>query len=184
MSQSASSKSTTISHHSRKMNRCTTTPPPTENFIASPPPSTGSAVSNLYRCLQDATDRIVQQSVEHSTPSLAPLQLSHSHQSEAPLLFQSSPILLQDKLSEESFPLRDQPLSLETTAKESLRSWSLRLKSSNSFWDAYLEQSFGNKNYWNLNGQHPSRNRALTQLSNHSFRKWTNFLSFNRRSLL
>ena len=58
----------------------------------------------------------------HSTPSLAPLQLSHSCQSEAPLPFQSSPILLQDESSEESFPLRDQPMSLEITAKETLKS--------------------------------------------------------------
>ena len=70
MSQSASSKSTAISHHSRKTNRCTT-PSPTENIIASPPPSTGSAVSNLYRCLQSATDRIIQQSVDTLYPFIS-----------------------------------------------------------------------------------------------------------------
>ena len=52
------------------MNRCTT-PPPTENIIASPLPSTGSAVSNLYRCLQGATDRTVQQSVDTLYPFIS-----------------------------------------------------------------------------------------------------------------
>ena len=70
MSQSASSKSTTISCSSRKMNRCTT-PPPTENVVAPPLPSTGSAVSNLYRCLQSTTDRIVQWSVDTLYPFIS-----------------------------------------------------------------------------------------------------------------
>ena len=52
------------------MNR-RTTPAPTENIIASPPPSTGSATSNLYRCLQSATDRIVQQSVDTLYPFIS-----------------------------------------------------------------------------------------------------------------
>ena len=70
MSQSASSKSTTLSHHSRKTNRCTT-PPPTENIIAPPPPSTGSAMANLYRCLQSTTDRIIQRSVDTLYPFIS-----------------------------------------------------------------------------------------------------------------
>ena len=70
MSQSASSKSTTISRRSRKTNRRTASPP-TENFIAPPPPSTGSAASNLYRHLQDATDRIVQRSVDTLYPFIS-----------------------------------------------------------------------------------------------------------------
>ena len=70
MSQSASSKPTTLSCCPRKMNRCTTSPP-TENIIAPPPPSTGSAVSNLYRHLQSATDRIVQQSVNTLYPFIS-----------------------------------------------------------------------------------------------------------------
>ena len=70
MSQSASSKSTTLSCRSRKMNRCTA-PPPTENIIASPPPSTGSATSNLYRCLQSTTDRIIQWSVDTLYPFIS-----------------------------------------------------------------------------------------------------------------
>ena len=52
------------------MNRYTT-PPPTENIIACPPPSTGSATSNLYRCLQSATDRIVQRSVDTLYPFIS-----------------------------------------------------------------------------------------------------------------
>ena len=70
MSQSASSKSTTLSRRSRKTNRHTA-PPPTENIVASPPPSTGSAASNLYRCLQSATDRIIQQSVDTLYPFIS-----------------------------------------------------------------------------------------------------------------
>ena len=70
MSQSASSKSTTLSRCSRKMNRCTT-PPPTENIVPPPLPSTGSATLNLYRCLQSATDRIVQQSVDMLYPFIS-----------------------------------------------------------------------------------------------------------------
>ena len=120
----------------------------------------------------------------HSIPSLVLLQLSHSHQSEAPSPFQSSPILLQNKSSEESFPLRDQPLSLETTAKETLKSWSLRLKLNiKQFWNAYLEQISGDKNYQNHNERCPFRNGALTWLSNHGFRKQTNFSSLVRRPL-
>ena len=52
------------------MNRCTT-PPPTENIVAPPPPSTGSAMLNLYRHLQSATDRIVQQSVDTLYPFIS-----------------------------------------------------------------------------------------------------------------
>ena len=70
MSQSASSKSTTLSRRSRKTNRCTA-PPPTENIVASPLPSTGSAASNLYRCLQSTTDRIIQQSVNTLYPFIS-----------------------------------------------------------------------------------------------------------------
>ena len=70
MSQSASSKSTTLSRRSRKTNR-RTAPPPTENIIAPSPPSTGSAASNLYRCLQSATDRIVQRSVDTLYPFIS-----------------------------------------------------------------------------------------------------------------
>ena len=70
MSQSASSKSTTLSCRSRKMNRCTA-PPPTENIVPPSPPSTGSAASNLYRRLQSATDRIVQRSVDTLYPFIS-----------------------------------------------------------------------------------------------------------------
>ena len=52
------------------MNR-RTAPPPTENVVAPSPPSTGSAASNLYRCLQSATDRIIQQSVDTLYPFIS-----------------------------------------------------------------------------------------------------------------
>ena len=93
----------------------------------------------------------------HSTPSLALLQLSHSCQSEDPLPFRSLPILLQDESSKESFPLRDQPLSLETTAKETLRSQSLRLKSSI---EQFLEHVFGT-NFWKQKLSKPQRAASI-----------------------
>ena len=52
------------------MNRHTA-PPSTENSVAPSPPSTGSAVSNLYRHLQSATDRIVQRSVNTLYPFIS-----------------------------------------------------------------------------------------------------------------
>ena len=70
MSQSASSKSTTLLRCSRKTKRCTA-PPQNEDIIAPPLPSTGSAALNLYRCLQSTTDRIIQQSVDTLYPFIS-----------------------------------------------------------------------------------------------------------------
>ena len=143
------------------MNRCTA-PPLTEDSIAPPLPSTGSAMLNLYRCLQSTTDRIVQQSVD----TLCPFNST------------TTVVLLTSVKGPLAIPV------ITNTAKETLKSQSLRLKSSiKQFWNAYLEQIFGNKNYQNHNEWCPFRYGALTQLSNHGFRKRTNFSSFVQRSL-
>ena len=158
MSQSASSKSTTLSRLVALGRQIDAQLHPQQRTLLHPHRQAQAVPRrtfiDAYRVQQIES---YNNQLTHSTPSLAPLQLSHSRQSEAPLPFQSSPILLQDESSKELFPLRDQPLSLETTAKETLKLQSLRLKSSIK---QFLECVFGT-NFWKQKLLKPQRAASI-----------------------